>query len=179
MGIFGADIHIRAMNNLRFFYRNTIAEIILLLAVLTQIISGLKLFINKRKRAVTGFDKLQIRSGLYLALFLVIHLGAVLTGRLYLHLDTNLYFGAAGLNTFPLSLFFIPYYGLAIISVFGHLSAVHSNKMKREVLGLTPRSQAIIILGLGVALTFAIFYGLTNRFLGLSIPEEYNILIGK
>lgn len=131
ISIFGAGRHISVMKNLRLFYRNMFVETTLLLAVLTQIISGLKLFISKRKTATTSFDKLQIWTGLYLAVFFVIHLSAVFAGRLYLHLDTNFYFGVAGLNSFPLNLFFIPYYGLAIISFFGHLSAVHNSKCNK------------------------------------------------
>ncbi len=111
--------------------------------------------------------------------FFVIHLSAVFAGRLYLHLDTNFYFGVARLNSFPLNLFFIPYYGLAIISFFGHLSAVHNGKMKQMVFGLTPNKQAKIILVLGMTLTLIIFYGLTNKFNGVTIPKEYNVLIGK
>jgi extradiol dioxygenase family protein len=76
-------------------------------------------------------------------------------------------------------LFFTPYYGLAIFSFFGHIASIHSKKMKKQVLGLTPNRQAILILFFGVILTLTIFYGLTNHFNGVTIPKEYNILIGK
>jgi hypothetical protein len=179
MGIFGADKHIAIMDNLRLFYRNVFIETILLLAVLTQIISGINLFIRKRKTATTFFDTLQIYTGLYMAVFFVIHIGVVFVGRIFLHLDTNFYFGVAGLNTFPLNLFFIPYYGLAIMSFFGHLSAIHNNKMKHTILGLTPKTQSIIFLVFGLIFTLVLFYGLTNHFKGVTIPEEYKVLIGK
>jgi hypothetical protein len=179
MSIWGADRHIAIMDNLRHFYRNIFIETILILAVLIQIITGIKLFISKRKMATTFFDKVQIWSGLYLSIFFVIHVGVVFAGRILLHLDTNFYFGVAGLNSFPLNLFFIPYYGLAIISFFGHLSAVHKSKMKRNIFGLAPAKQANIILFSGMMLTIIIFYGLTNHFKGVTIPKEYNILIGK
>jgi hypothetical protein len=95
--ILGADKHIEMMNNLRVFYRNIFVETILLLAVLVQIISGLKLFKSNRKTAANYFDKLHIWSGMYSAVFLIIHLSAVLGGRILLNLDTNFYFGVAGL----------------------------------------------------------------------------------
>ena len=179
MSVFGAETHIWVMDNVRLFYRNTIIEVILTLAVLTQIISGLKLFFKKRKTGNAFFDRLQIWTGLYLAVFLVIHISAVFIGRLYLQLDTNFYFGVAGLNSFPLNLFFIPYYGLAIFSIFGHLAAVHNKKMKQNLLGLTPNKQSKSILFLGACLTILIFYGLTNHFNRVNIPIEYNVLIGK
>ncbi|MEJ7740708.1 MAG: hypothetical protein WKF97_25100 [Chitinophagaceae bacterium] len=148
-------------------------------AVLIQIISGFKLFRINKKQAISNFEKLHIWTGLYLAIFLVIHVGIVLAGRFLLHLNTNFYFGVAGLNTFPFSLFFVPYYGLAIISFFGHIAAIHSKKMKRTILSLTPDKQAIAILIFGFCLTIVIFYGLTNKFNGVTIPKEYEVLIGK
>ena len=177
--LFGIERHIEVMDTLRIFYRNVIAETILLCAVLVQVISGIKLFFKKKKIANTFFEKLQLWSGLYLAIFFVFHLGAVFTGRLVLNLDTNIYFGIAGLNTFPFSLFFVPYYGLAIISFFGHIAAIHSLKMKNNVLGINPNQQAYTILFTGVLLSLVVLYGLTNGFSGIEIPKEYHIMIGK
>ena len=116
---------------------------------------------------------------LIISIFFVIHLTVVLGGRFYLHLDTNFYFGVAGLNTFPFNLFFIPYYGLAIFSFFGHIASIHNKKMKQNILGLSPIGQSKLILAIGTALTILIFYGLTNHFNGVQIPTEYNVLIGK
>ncbi len=175
----GADQHIEVMKSLRLVYRNILVEAILLIAVLLQIVSGIKLFQKSRKAAVSNFDKLHSWTGLYLAAFFVIHVGSVLVGRAVLHLDTNFYYGVAGLNTFPFNLFFIPYYGLATISFFGHMAAIHSKKMKQAVFGWTPQRQAKAILGLGIILTAFMFYGLTNRFRGVKVPTEYNVLIGK
>lgn len=177
--ILGADRHIELMATLRLFYRNVIVESILLVAIGIQIYSGLKLFKTKRHSAKTFFEKLHVWTGLYLAFFFVIHLSAVFAGRFILHLDTNFYFGVAGLNSFPVNIFFIPYYALAILSFFGHVASIHRQKMTKQVLGLTPHSQAMLILIFGAISTIAIFYGLTNHFQGVAIPTEYNILIGK
>jgi len=179
MGVFGVEVYIELMDKLRIVYRNIIVETILLTAVFTQIISGIKLFFSKRQLVENNYEKLQVWTGLYLAFFLLIHVGAVLTGRYILNLDTNFYFGVAGLNTFPFYLFFIPYYGLAILSFFGHVSAIHYQKMKRKIFGLSIEQQSKLILIKGVIITAIIFYGLTNGFTGVAIPEEYNILIGK
>lgn len=48
------------------------------LAVLIQIFSDLKSFKTNREFAISKFEKLHICTGLYLAIFLVIHVGAVL-----------------------------------------------------------------------------------------------------
>ena len=177
--VYGAYRHIEVMNTLRLFYRNIFIETVLLIAVLVQIISGLKLYKNNRKIATTQFEKLHIWTGLYLTIFFIIHLSAVLGGRLFLHLDTNFYFGVAGLNSFPYNLFFIPYYGLAILSFFGHIASIHNKKMKQNVFGLTPKRQSFAILTFGIILTILVFYGLTNHFNGVTMPKEYHLLIGK
>ncbi len=175
--IFGAEKHIEVMNSLRYLYRNVIVETILLLAVLVQIVSGLKLFTINRRTATSGFEKLLVWTGFYLAVFLVIHLSAVFVGRVFLELDTNFYFGVAGLNSFPFNLFFIPYYALAILSFFGHVAAIHSRAMKVDLIGMTPHQQARAIVIFGAVMTVIIFYGLTNGYSGVTIPEEYQILV--
>jgi len=176
--ILGAEKHIEMMTLLRVIYRNIFIETLLLLAVLVQIISGLVLFRESRKTAFYFFDKLHIYSGLYLAIFLMIHVSAILGGRLILHLDTNFYFGVAGLNTFPFNLFFIPYYGLAIFSFFGHIAAIHYKKMQKNILGISPKQQSNIILIVSCFVIFLAFYGLTNGFKGVVIPKEYKVLVG-
>jgi len=177
--IFGADKHLVVMDTLRLVYRNIFVETILLIAIFVQIISGLELFRTNRKTTISNFEKLHVWTGLYVAIFFVLHLSAVLGGRHFLHLDTNFYFGVVGLNSFPFNLFFIPYYGLAIISFFGHIASVHNKKMKQNIFSFTPNVQSKVILILGICLTIVIFYGLTNHFDGVKIPPEYNVLIGK
>tara|TARA_R110000868_G_scaffold411745_1_gene708506 strand:- start:561 stop:1175 length:615 start_codon:yes stop_codon:yes gene_type:complete len=177
--LFGADFHVALMNNFRIVYRNIIIESILIIAVGIQIVSGLILFSKKRKSATNFFEKLQIWSGFYLALFFVIHLSAVFTGRYILNLDTNFYFGVAGLNTFPLYFFFVPYYGFAILSFFSHIAGIHYKKVSNHHFGFSPRKQSIGIIIFGLFVSIIILYGLTNGFKGVEIPETYNVIIGK
>lgn len=179
ISIFGVEQHIEWMTIFRKVYRNPLIETILLLAVFAQIISGIKLYFSKRKIANVFFVKLQIWTGLYLAFFLLMHVSAVMIGRYVLALDTNFYFGVAGLNTFPFNLFFVPYYALAIISFFGHVAAIHSQKMKKPFAGLSPDRQSKVILYTGLALTLVILYGLTGGFTGVEIPATYDVMIGK
>lgn len=176
MAVLGADKHIEVMHLLRRFYRSSLVEACLLLAVGVQLISGLRLAITKRKRMESGFDKLQRWSGLYLAFFFVIHVSAVLAGRFLLKLDTNFYFGVAGLNTFPLNLFFIPYYSLAIISFFVHIAMIHAKKMRSNFLYLRPDQQAKGIMMFGICFSIFIMYVLTNGFKGVDIPQPYQLL---
>jgi len=175
----GAEAHIAFMNELRNVYRHPFVESLLQAAVAIQVISGIRLFFRKRKTAAGSWEKLQLWSGLYLAFFFMAHITAVLAGRSVLKLDTNFYFGVAGLNSFPLNLFFIPYYALAIMSFFAHVAAIHHSKVQGSVLGVKPETQSKIILGTGAVLTLLVFCGLTNYFRGVEIPEPYRVLTGK
>lgn len=177
--IFGADTHIEMMGFLRLLYRNILVESVLLFAVVLQIISGLKLLKYFKKTVITTFDRLHVWSGLYLSFFLIIHVSAVLAGRLLLHLDTNFYFAVTGLTKFPFNLFFVPYYALAIFSFFVHIASIHFRKMKKSIFVLSPKAQAKTILLVGMLITVLILWGLTNHFQGVTIPQEYLILIGK
>lgn len=176
--LFGEQRHIEIMTMLRNFYRNIFIETILLFSIVTQIYTGIKQFNTKRRIAKTFFEKMQIWSGVYLAIFFIIHLSAIFAGRFILKVDTNFYFGAAGLNLFPFNLFFIPYYGIAILSFFGHIASIHSERMKMNILKLSPSSQAKAILFLGICIMLLLFYGLTNGFKGINIPKEYILSIG-
>ncbi len=179
LSIRGAELHLAVMDQLRLVYRNRFVEPVLLAACGVQIVTGVRLFFQGKKEAVSGFEKLHRWSGLYLAFFLVIHLSAVMSGRYLFQLDTNLYFGAAGVNAFPLYFFFVPYYGLAIMAFFAHVASIHHKKMKHSLLGLSVTQQSMALLGIGFLLMLAIFYGLTDHFQGLAMPEGANTLLDK
>ena len=83
MSLLGEAVHITFMDHMRVVYRNLVPELVLLSAVMIQIISGVRLAFRKRKTVKGFFERLQIWTGLYLALFLVIHLSAILACLLY------------------------------------------------------------------------------------------------
>jgi hypothetical protein len=94
-------------------------ESLLLLCAGLQAASGLALaWAGRRRRGVLA--RMQIASGGYLALFLAIHVAAVLAGRAS-GLDTNFYVAAAGLHVRPFVLFFAPYYFLAVAALCVHV----------------------------------------------------------
>ncbi len=173
--LWGVDVHLAVMEQLRKVYRNFFVETVLLIAVMLQIISGLRLLFSKQKNEWKGYARWQACSGFYLAIFLLIHVGAVLAGRFILQLDTNIYFGAAGLNSFPANLFFIPYYGLAIVAFFVHLAAIHAQRMNKNIAGLSVSLQTKLLVITAVLIAVAVLYGMTNGFQGLSLPAAYSI----
>lgn len=124
----GVAAHTAFLEAARRVYRQPLVEALLLACVAFQIVTGLALFFRGRgaRRQSTGFPALvarwQAASGIYLAVFLLLHVGAVLTGRIALGLDTNFHFAAAGFHVMPFPLFFIPYYFLAVLAFFTHLA---------------------------------------------------------
>lgn len=153
--------HINFMNVARRFYRNRVIESILLFAVALQIITGISLVILKWNKAGNFFDWTHIISGLYLSIFLVIHVSAVLKGRKN-KIETNLYYGAGVMNMRPHKLVFIPYYTLSLLSFFFHIASIHRNKMEVYTSRSMAELQAYIIMITGIVLTAAIIIPMSN-----------------
>ena len=166
------------MNTLRYIYRNVFAESILLSSVCIQLFSWIREFTIYKKKETTRIEKLNYFAGLYLAVFLVIHISSVFIGRYFLNLNTNFYFGAAGLNACPANLFFIPYYSLAIISVVIKLSLIFTKIIHKKASGTSTNIPTVGIIIAGITVALLITFGLTSGFTGVEIPDEYLILTG-
>lgn len=164
----GPEAHINVMQQLRLVYHHPVVETILLLAVVFQIATGLRLLYKRDANNMA--ERLQVYSGLYLSFFLLVHVGAVLAGRYVMQLDTNFYYAAAGLNYFPATLFFIPYYFLAVAAISVHVAAIHYLKTKSVI-----AANAIAIAGI-VAATIIIL-AFTNNFQWRTMPPAYERFI--
>lgn len=142
-GLWGQDVHAAVQGTLRLIYRNPVVEPLLLAAFAVQ--AGIGVSMLARRRRVT----LQTASGAYLAVFLVIHVGAVLTAR-WQGTDTDLAFAAAGLHAGPpWPIIFALYYGLAVVAVFAHLSVPVGRRHPRA-------AQLTLALGLGLAVSLVL-----------------------
>lgn len=121
-GLAGQDSHRAVQDALRLLYRHPLVEPLLLAAVAAQVALGVALLAHRPRLT------LQTASGGYLALFLAIHVGAVLTARLQ-GIETDLAFAAAGLHApAPWPVLFAAYYGLAVLALFAHLSVPLSRR---------------------------------------------------
>jgi succinate dehydrogenase/fumarate reductase cytochrome b subunit len=154
-GLAGQEVHGHVQEALRVLYRHPLVEPLLLAAVGAQL--GLGIALVARRRRWTR----QTLSGGYLALFLAVHLGAVLSARAQ-GVETDLAFAAAGLHSpAPWPALFAVYYGLAVLAVFAHLSV----PLSRRSPGLAP-----ITLGIGAALALTLVALLAGRVTPLTIP---------
>lgn len=151
----------------RLVYQFPAFEIALVVALILQVILGIKLLVQIRKRKTKDrWHWLQFTSGCYLAYFIVNHTSAALVTRLGFGLDTNFYWAAGTLTLAPIRFLFAPYYTLAVMALVGHLiAALHFRGPSRwhaHVLLLGPIAGLAIVAGYGGA-----FYNieLSNEYL--------------
>lgn len=161
--LIGPEQHLAVMEMLRKVYRNPIIESILLLAVVFQVLTGIRLIFQRQPKIAA--EKIQVFSGLYLALFLIAHVAAVITGRSVENLDTNFYYAAAGMNLKPAMLVFIPYYFLSVVAISLHVGAIHYLKTRSKF--------AYFIAATGIVVAFLIISGFTDCFSWREMPHEY------
>ncbi len=171
-GLAGATTHIAFMEAARSAYRLGAIEWLLLSCVAFQVVSGLTLVVRgwKARRGLVPW--MQAGSGLYLAFFLIVHVGAVLFARGALNLDTNFYFAAAGLHVEPFQYFFAPYYFLGVTALFTHLAcAAHGWSRSRR------RVTRILIVAIpsviGLTLSMFIVLSLAGALFPFEIPAGY------
>jgi len=172
MSLHAITTHIAFMDIARTVYRQPAIEFVLLASVLFQCVSGLWMVVrgwSARRGAVAW---LQAVSGSYLASFLLIHVGAILLGRVALHLDTNFYFAAAGFHVPPFQLFFIPYYFLAVVALFTHAGCAcywwlgdRSPRLRRMALR--------VMVAIGCMAGVAIDLSLAGKLQPLTVPAKY------
>ena len=118
----GVSAHLAVMATLRSAYRQPVVETVLISCVIIQVLSGSWRVLRGWRQREGVVAWLQAGSGMYLALFLAAHVCAIFFSRWVLFLDTNFYYAAAGLHVSPYQYFFAPYYFLAIIALFTHIS---------------------------------------------------------
>jgi hypothetical protein len=173
--LFGVATHIAFMKAARSVYRVRLVETVLLACVLFQVLSGLWLVARgwgQRRGAVSW---LQAVAGAYLGLFLLVHVSAVLFGRLFLGLDTNFYFAAAGFHVHPFQVFFAPYYLLGVLALFTHLGCATYWRAKSSGRS-SPSLFLVLPVGVGAVLSLAIVLLLAGAFYSIEIPPEYKAI---
>ena len=171
-GLAGQERHMAFMQSARVVYRNPIIEPVLLALLVWQIGSGAAM-VARSWADRSGFVAwLQALSGLYLAMFLLSHVGAVLSGRRILHLDTDFRYAAAGIFVPPWQWFFIPYYFMAVATFFAHVGcAVYWNLGEEWASRRIPVLTGFIVAG--VLAASLIVLSLTGKLNPVDIPAAY------
>ena len=176
-GLGGVATHIAFMDTARLVYRNLAVELVLLLCVAFQVGSGLTLVLRGWKQRRGFMPWLQVLSGAYLSFFLLVHVSAILSGRMLLNLDTNFYFAAAGFHVPPYPFFFVPYYFLAVVALFTHLAcAVYWQVQGR------PRWVHVLVVavpaGVSMVLALLIVLLMAGKLQPVEVPSKYKATYG-
>lgn len=176
-GLQGQQTHVAYMAAARAIYRHWLVEPILLGLFAWQVATGLAMVIRGWKARRGRVAWLQALSGLYLAFFLVNHVGAVLAGRFLFGLDTDFRFAAAGFHVAPWQWFFAPYYFLAVFCLFAHAGCALYWR-----LGPGRDGARVAALGgflaIGVLLATPIVLSMAGAFYPVDIPSAYRAPLG-
>lgn len=172
-GLAGQQAHVDYMGYARTIYRNRVVEVVLLALFAWQLASGLTMLVRRWKQRRGAVAWLQALSGLYLAFFLLAHVGAVMAGRGIFGLDTDFRFAAAGFSVPPLQLLFAPYYFLAVFCLFAHVGcAVYWR------LGSTRDGVLAAFVLTGGTTSLLIVLSLAGVLYPVDIPDAYKATFG-
>lgn len=168
----GVPIHIAFMKAARSVYRQPVVETLLLACVAFQVASGLWFLVTGWKRRTGAVPWLQAMSGAMLAFFLLVHVSAIMFGRIALQLDTNFYYAAAGFHVSPFQYFFAPYYFFAVLALFTHLGCAAYWQLEGA---LEARRKAALALAMtvGGAIALLIVLSLAGQLARVEIPGNY------
>jgi hypothetical protein len=177
VGLSGQAAHQAYMTAARSIYRQPLVEAPLIVLLLWQIGSGLTMVARGWKSRKGAVAWLQALSGLYLAFFLLNHVGAVMGGRHVLGLDTDFRFAAAGFFVAPWQLFFAPYYFLALVALGAHVGcAFYWLLQSRSMAARQAALWTAVAVGAGLGLAFVLM--LSGALFSVDIPAEYRATYG-
>ena len=172
IGLEGREAHAQFMDAARLIYRHPIIELVVLLAFMVQMISGIGLARVIWRDKKDFIHQLQAASGMIMVLFLAIHLGTIAYGRLVLNLDTNFYFAAVGLMAPGWMYAFYGYYGAGIFALFVHMGCIAYDIFKK-----TNKPVGYVFLvgttGLGAYVTWLLLMMYSGHLYSVALPDDY------
>ncbi|WP_224790424.1 hypothetical protein [Pseudomonas fluorescens] len=124
-GLAGPQTHAEVMELGRKVYRHPVVEPILVLALLFQVVSGLRLAWNWSSIGSDHYRIFQIGSGVFLSVFILGHLNAVFVfARTYAGIETGWDFASGdpvGMIHDPWGIRLLPHYAIGVFFVIAHL----------------------------------------------------------
>jgi succinate dehydrogenase/fumarate reductase cytochrome b subunit len=126
-GLVGPDTHAAIMKAGRTIYRSAIIEPVLVILLLFQVASGVRLAWRWSSLQKDAYRIFQIGSGAYLAAYILTHLNSALISARTVHkIDTNWAWASGapvGLIHDGWSIRLLPHYALGVFFILGHLSS--------------------------------------------------------
>lgn len=157
------ELHAQWLAYFARFYRDPLYETLFLFLLVVQVFSGIMEF---KLLGVSPLRLVRNLSGLYLAAFMLLHVGSVLYAR---HIDlvpTDFYWVAASMAEDPFRDFAIVFYALGVFSFFAHLICVLALSLKAVPLGVS-----LAMWAAAVAIALLIVSAFAGLFYPIKIPE--------
>jgi hypothetical protein len=169
----GEAAHVATLDAVQWIYRNPVGESLLVIAILAQVITG----VRRVRWSRTGFwARAQILSGGWLVVFLILHTGAALYTHHIYGLETDFRWAAGSLSFVPIRYGFAVYYFLAVLAVFVHIAAaVHFGwrRAPRALVVSLPAAGALV--GALIVATFSgMFYPID---VGEDVTRYYTVIL--
>ena len=161
---FSLALNTRVVDWTRQLYKQPPVEGLLLLALPVQIVGGAWLFASARDRAQDRWDRLQLVSGLYLAIFIAAHA----TATAVLFRDINFRAASGGRGGLYGDPSFLAYYVLGPLAVFAHVACAARSLLAQRLGPPGAQRWAQGVLGVGAAATLVIALALT----GLHVHDD-------
>lgn len=177
IGLEGTAAHQQFLEAARLIYRHPVVEMVLLLAFVIQMITGIALsrMIWAQKKDI--IHQLQAASGTYLAVFIAVHVAWVFLGRLVLNLDTNFDYAAVTMMTPGWSWVFMPLYGLAIVALFTHIGCITYDIFKKTDKRLGA-AFLVAVQGVGIYVAYLVLMMYSGRLYPVDLPDSYTDVFG-
>jgi hypothetical protein len=126
-GLAGPDIHAAIMKAGRLVYRSAFVEPVLVILLLFQVASGMRLAWTWSSVRGDAYRLFQVGSGAYLAAFILTHMNSALISARVMHkIDTNWAWASGapvGLIHDAWNIRLLPHYALGVFFVLGHLAS--------------------------------------------------------
>jgi hypothetical protein len=173
LGLMGPETHLEVMAVMRLIYRHPIAECVLFLAFVIQVITGTALVREIWVKKKDFIHQLYAASGLLIMVFLLTHVGQMLYARFFEHTDSNIYYVAAGFVAAPSRDVMTGVYALGLMALFLHFACAGYSIFKKDSKTTGYVVMAIVLI-LGGVSTWALTAMLRGDLFPLNIPEEYS-----
>ncbi|MBO9659667.1 MAG: hypothetical protein J7527_12665 [Chitinophagaceae bacterium] len=140
---------------------NRAFEAVLFVTIVTHVYTALYLSREWSRQKMASWQWIRLFSGLYLSIFLFIHVGAVICARLIFGIETGFYSGAAGMNTYPLKFAFLIY--ASLLTVFFSAKLTSAPYRQSLVSPFTLHGIRAGILLISVTISFAVAAGYSSN----------------
>lgn len=179
-GLFGVEAYQAMQSALRYLYRNTVIEPVLLLSFGLQVAIGTYLLTKSFKQRMTErWARTQAMSGIIFLIFIVQHLIALGITRWVEGLETTFFWPASVMSRPPFYWYFAPYYFLGISAMFVHLACAGRLTFLRQRQPNAARRVFWVTTCSGILIALAVDLMLLGALYDITLPDQWTAYLSK